>query len=133
MIFHGFFNQIPFSYIILFKNYWFKYYFMPNNITFSEYQTRLRNHLDQRAIKPSHWSVWGRYYRRRIQSIYQFLIPTGMRVLEVGCGRGDLIASIKPSYGVGIDLSAKMVAAAEKLHPEIHFLQADVHHFLGCH
>ena len=50
-----------------------------------------------------------------------------MRVLEVGCGRGDLIASVKPSHGIGIDLSAKMVAAAQKRHPEIRYLQADVH------
>ena len=100
---------------------------MPNDITFSDYQTRLRTHLDQRATKFGQWSGWGGYYRRRIQSIYQFLIPAGMRVLEVGCGRGDLIASVKPSYGVGIDLSARMVAAAQKRHPEIHYLQADVH------
>jgi len=100
---------------------------MPNDITFSEYQTRLRNHLDQRATKLTGWSGWGRYYRKRIQSIYQFLIPTGMRVLEVGCGRGDLIASVKPSYGIGIDLSTRMVAAASKRHPEILYQQADVH------
>ena len=49
-----------------------------------------------------------------------------MRVLEVGCGRGDLIAAVKPRYGVGTDLSAKMVAVARERHPEIHFLQADV-------
>jgi len=100
---------------------------MPNDITFTEYQNRLRTHLDQRATKIARWTGWGGYYRRRIQSIYQFLIPVGMRVLEVGCGRGDLIASVKPSYGVGIDLSAKMVAAAQKRHPEIHYQQADVH------
>ncbi len=100
---------------------------MPNDITFSDYQTRLRTHLDQRATKFGQWSGWGGYYRRRIQSIYQFLIPAGMRVLEVGCGRGDLIASVKPSYGIGIDLSARMVAAAQKRHPEIHYQQADVH------
>lgn len=100
---------------------------MHNDVTFSEYQNRLRAHLDQRAIKSAQWSGWGGYYRKRIQSIYRFLIPTGMRVLEIGCGRGDLIASVKPSYGVGIDLSAKMVAVAQRRHPEIHCLQGDVH------
>ena len=101
---------------------------MPNDITFTKYQDRLRTHLDQRALKISSWSGWGRYYRSRIQSVYQFLIPAGMRVLEIGCSRGDLIAAVKPSYGVGIDLSAKMVSLAKKRHPEIHFQQADVHH-----
>jgi ubiquinone/menaquinone biosynthesis C-methylase UbiE len=100
---------------------------MANDITFSEYQKRLRTHLDQRETKLAQWSGWGKYYRKRIQSIYQFLIPAGMRVLEIGCGRGDLIASIKPSYGMGLDLSAKMVTSAQKRHPEIHYRQADVH------
>jgi hypothetical protein len=100
---------------------------MPNELTSLEYQKRLRSHLDQRALKISSWSGWGRYYRSRIQSVYQFLIPAGMRVLEIGCRRGDVIASVKPSYGVGIDLSAKMINLSKKRHPEIHFQQADVH------
>jgi ubiquinone/menaquinone biosynthesis C-methylase UbiE len=100
---------------------------MHSDLTFKEYQKRLQAHLDQRAEKLEHWRGLGGYYRRRVQSIYQFLIPRGMRVLEIGCGRGDLIASIKPSYGLGIDLSKKMVWSAQKLHPEIHFQQADVH------
>jgi SAM-dependent methyltransferase len=100
---------------------------MPKDINFFEYQNRLRTFIDQRASTLSHWKGWGGYYRKRIESIYQFLIPAGMRVLEVGCGRGDLIAAVRPSYGVGTDLSQKMTATAKKRHPEIHFLQTDVH------
>lgn len=100
---------------------------MHNELTFQEYQNRLQRHLDQRAEKLEHWQGLGGYYRKRIQSVYQFLIPPGMRVLEVDCGRGDLIASVKPFYGLGIDLSAKLLAAAQKRHPKIHFQQMDVH------
>ncbi len=69
------------------------------------------------------------YYRSRLAQFYRFLIPPGMRVLEIGAGQGDLLASLKPSYGVGIDLSPAMVERAQRRHPEIRFLQADAHSF----
>ena len=94
---------------------------------FIAHQEQLRAFLDGRAEKTSHWKGWGGYYRKRIEFIYRFLIPPGMRVLEVGCGRGDLLAAVKPAYGVGTDLSGRMVAIAKERHPYIHFMQADVH------
>jgi cyclopropane fatty-acyl-phospholipid synthase-like methyltransferase len=36
-------------------------------------------------------------YRNADLNFTQFLIPPGKRVLELGCGRGDLLASLKPS------------------------------------
>ncbi len=62
------------------------------------------------------------YYRRRLAQLYGFLIPPGMRVLEVGCGQGDLLASVQPAYGVGIDLSALMIERAQRRHPPMRIL-----------
>ncbi len=83
---------------------------------------------DQRI---AHWNSYTRrsssnYYHRRLTEIYQFLIPPGQRVLELGCGEGDLIASLKPSTGVGIDFSPEMISRARNRHPEIEFLEQDV-------
>src|ERR1700720_1395149 len=55
----------------------------------------------------------------------QFLIPPGKRVLELGCGRGDLLAALKPSYGVGIDFGAAAIAKANTRHPELCFVLGD--------
>ncbi len=85
---------------------------MQKDTSFIVHQKKLRRFLDERASKLTHWKGWGGFYRKRIEFIFQFLIPTGMRVLEVGCGRGDLITAVKPRYGVGTDLSEKMVAVA---------------------
>ena len=38
---------------------------------------------------------------------------------------GDLLAALKPSYGVGIDFSAKTIAKANALHPHLHFVLGD--------
>jgi SAM-dependent methyltransferase len=68
-----------------------------------------------------------RYYRKRLAEVYRFLIPPGSRVLELGCGQGDLLAILQPSRGVGIDFSSSMVERARARHPELTFVQADIH------
>jgi len=56
----------------------------------------------------------------------RFLIPEGLRVLELGCGTGNVLAGLKPSFGLGVDFSAAMLAQAERLHPDMHFQAGDV-------
>jgi SAM-dependent methyltransferase len=54
-------------------------------------------------------------------------IPKGTRVLEIGCGRGDLLAALEPSLGVGIDYASEMVSQAQARYPRLVFHIADVH------
>jgi 2-polyprenyl-3-methyl-5-hydroxy-6-metoxy-1,4-benzoquinol methylase len=72
---------------------------------------------------------WGDYYHRRLIEVYRFLVSPGKRVLEIGCGEGDLIASVAPAYGVGVDFANKMVELARTRHPEIHFFEGCVEDF----
>src|SRR5437763_16295209 len=65
-------------------------------------------------------------YRADDRRFMQFLIPPGKRVLELGCGRGDLLAALKPSYGVGVDFSPKTIEKARVEHPDLAFLVGDV-------
>jgi SAM-dependent methyltransferase len=64
-------------------------------------------------------------YRQDDLKFTRFLIPPGKRVLELGCGRGDLLAVLQPSYGVGVDFSPETVAKAIELHPDLHFVLGD--------
>lgn len=68
-------------------------------------------------------------YQRRLAEIYTFLIPPGMRVLEIGCAQGDLLAALKPSRGVGVDFCPAMLARAKQRHPSLDFQQGDAHDF----
>ena len=65
------------------------------------------------------------YYRRKIAAIYQQLVPKGSTVLELGCGRGDLLADLYPSFGIGIDFSENAIAEARLRHPTLHFSVMD--------
>ena len=94
---------------------------------FLNYQESRIRHWEKVAVRPNPGIAWSRAYHQRIQRIYQQLIPTGSNILELGCGVGDLLAALRPAIGVGIDFSGEMVKKAASKHPELSFLQRDVH------
>jgi len=71
----------------------------------------------------------GRYYQQLLRRLYAFWVPAGLRVLEVGCGLGDLLAAVKPVQGVGVDFSPAMIALARARHPELEFQVAEATEF----
>ena len=90
-----------------------------------------------RASRIAHWDALAgarkggsrpaRSYHRRLEHVYRFLVPPGLRVLEVGCGEGDLLASLAPAEGIGVDFSSATIARARKRHPNLRFIVADAH------
>lgn len=94
---------------------------------FQRYQRTRIEHWDGVGRQMDRWAGWSGYYHRRLAEIYRFLIPPSLRVLEIGCGRGDLLAALKPSVGVGVDFSGEMILRAKSRHPELRFIQADAH------
>jgi SAM-dependent methyltransferase len=99
----------------------------PDRNGLSEHVKMRRAHWDRVAETYVSKESLGRFYHRYLARIYQFLIPPGLRVLEVGSGSGDLLAAVHPRQGVGLDISGKMVADAQRRHPELNFIQADGH------
>jgi hypothetical protein len=77
------------------------------------------------AILSEQKKDWSSYYHRRLQKIYQYTIPVGSKVLEIGSGKGDLLASVKPEIGIGVDLSEEMIRLAEIRHPQLKFIYAN--------
>jgi len=82
-------------------------------------------HFEKIATKIEAGRKGVKFYHRIIQKYHRFFIPENARVLEIGCSTGNLLASVKPSYGVGIDFSPKMVEIAKKNHPNLHFFVQD--------
>ena len=86
------------------------------------YWDRIAAMNDRRA-----WA--GRHYHRRLRQVYGNLVQPGQRVLELGCGYGDLLAALRPAVGVGVDLSPQMVRRAADRHPALRFAQGDAGHW----
>ncbi|MBF0176250.1 MAG: glycosyltransferase [Magnetococcales bacterium] len=54
------------------------------------------------------------------------LIPEGVRVLELGSNLGDRLVRLKPSCGVGVELSPRMVELARAKYPHLEFIVGDI-------
>jgi ubiquinone/menaquinone biosynthesis C-methylase UbiE len=78
--------------------------------------SEVQKHFDVVANDYDHYKNKNWYYYSNLKKLYRELIPAGNRVLEIGCGTGDLLAAVGPSYGVGIDISHEMIKIAQKKH-----------------
>jgi SAM-dependent methyltransferase len=92
-----------------------------NEAASTPHRSSLIQYFDAMAPERERWVKKNRYYHQQLEKTFSFFIPLGSAVLEIGCGTGQLLAALKPSRGVGIDLSPKMVALAQERHPHLAF------------
>jgi ubiquinone/menaquinone biosynthesis C-methylase UbiE len=80
------------------------------------------------AIAPDRdkWIERNAFYYEQDRDYMRFLIPEGQTVLDLGCGTGYLLASLKPSRGVGVDFSNRMIEIAKGKFPDLKFVAADI-------
>lgn len=89
------------------------------------YTEERRRYWEDYAVAASKWAGHRRYYQSRLAEIYKLSVPPGMRILELGCGEGDLLAKLEPAYGYGIDLSSRLIGNARSKYPGLHFETGD--------
>jgi tRNA G46 methylase TrmB len=66
----------------------------PEDGAAARYRRERQAHWDRLAGAPRRGFAGA--YHRRLAKIYRFLVPAGQRVLEIGCGQGDLLAAARP-------------------------------------
>jgi glycosyltransferase involved in cell wall biosynthesis/SAM-dependent methyltransferase len=81
--------------------------------------------FDAMASDRDRWKHKNTYYYAGLERICSRLIPPRKSVLEIGCGTGDLLNSVRPERGLGIDLSRSMVDVAARKYPHLEFRQGD--------
>jgi SAM-dependent methyltransferase len=86
----------------------------------------VQNHFDSLAVNRNSWINKNKYFYKENEKYIKFLIGENKRVLELGCGTGQLLNSLNPIYGVGVDLSKKTVEIAKKDFPQLEFLHGDL-------
>ena len=91
----------------------------------SQRKRDLLDHFETNGDELDRWRRFNAAYHADDLKFMRFLIPPGKRVLELGCGRGDLLAALQPSYGVGIDFGAETIARATARHRGLRFVLGD--------
>jgi len=83
-------------------------------------------HYDALAPHRKGYLLKNSYYHSLLRKQYRYFIPGGKKILEVGCATGDLLASLEPARGVGVDISAAMISIAKKNFPHLEFYQGEI-------
>lgn len=81
---------------------------------------------DALASSRDTWIRRNSFYYHDDREYMRFLVRPGQRVLELGCGTGELLDVLRPSQGVGVDLSGEMIRIARDSYPHLEFLQGDI-------
>jgi ubiquinone/menaquinone biosynthesis C-methylase UbiE len=81
------------------------------------------------AQKREKWNKKNYYYHKLLGRYYSYLIPKESKVLEVGCGTGDLLNSVNPGYGVGLDISEELIKIARNKYSNYKFIVSDAENF----
>jgi SAM-dependent methyltransferase len=98
----------------------------PRVIAMSVRKQEVRHCFNANAAARGSWLKRSAFFHQEDLLYLKYLIPKGARILELGCGIGHLLAALKPSFGVGVDLSEEMVAQARKVHSDLAFYVGDI-------
>lgn len=87
----------------------------------SSNKARLIAAMDQIAPDRDKYIRRSSHYYDNLVRFFRFYIPENSRVLEIGCGTGFLLNAMKPSHGVGVDISPVMIEIAKEKYPHLQF------------
>ncbi len=89
----------------------------------------IRNHFERTAKHYKKWKKKNSYYYSTIKNLVKSIVRPGSNVLEVGCATGEILDSVSPKCGVGIDISANMIDLARRQFPQHTFINTSIEEF----
>ena len=92
---------------------------------YSKRKDDFQQHAEKTAHSRDDWIEKNQFYYENDYRYMRFLVPEGLRVLDLGCGTGRLLYEVKPRKGVGVDLSPEMIMTAKSKYAEFEFFVGD--------
>jgi SAM-dependent methyltransferase len=89
-------------------------------------EEKISRSSDATASKRTRWRRHAAFFHSEDLRYLKFVVPEGMRVLQLGCCTGELLAGLKPSFGVGVDLSSSAIEEAKRAYPAYRFYVGDI-------
>jgi SAM-dependent methyltransferase len=87
---------------------------------------RIRDFYRRIADSWDYWHQRNRYYHSQMGELIRGMVPPGSLVLELGSGTGDLLASLRPAKGVGLNVADALTERARRKHPGLEFRTVEV-------
>ena len=96
-------------------------------IPLSQTAIKVRDYYNQNTSLVDRSRQRNAFYYRELENLLRSIVLPGQKVLDLGCGNGDLLAALDVSEGMGIDLSEEMIEIARKknLNPKLRFIVGD--------
>ncbi len=89
-------------------------------------KAEVKRHFDHLAKLYDKFKEKNSYYYDHIKKFLDENVPHRSKVLEVGCGTGELLSHVRPSNGCGVDISDRMIRIAREKYPDLHFEVGEV-------
>jgi len=94
--------------------------------TLSPRKARVLELAQRLAPERNRWIERNAFFYGQDEKYMRFLVPEGLRVLDLGCGTGRMLAALKPARGVGVDISSNMIEIARRDFPDLEFVVGDI-------
>ncbi len=80
------------------------------------------------AVAPTRgaWRDKASFFHDEDLRYLKFLVPAGLRILELGCDAGHTLAALQPSLGVGIDIDPARIAEGRVAFPQLDLRVGDI-------
>lgn len=75
------------------------------------------------SIAP-HWDYWrarNRFYHEQVKELVVGAVAPHRVVLDIGSGTGDVLADVRPSGGLGVNVAEQLTELAREKHPGLQF------------
>jgi ubiquinone/menaquinone biosynthesis C-methylase UbiE len=105
------------------------FYILPIIKMLKSSSRKLKKHYDSIAKRRLKWYYRNKFYHKEILRYHRFFVQKNSSILELGCGTGDLLGNLNPSYGVGVDISEEMIKIAKRRYPGLEFVCQNIENF----
>lgn len=86
----------------------------------------VKRHFDHIAKLYDKYKEKNWYYYDHLKRFIDENVPKWKKVVEIGCGTGELLNHTRPSYGLGIDISERMIEKARSKFPHLEFITKEI-------
>jgi len=89
-------------------------------------QSSIKDYFERVAPEWERWQQKNHFYHSAMRNLVGGMVPRGLHVLELGSGVGDLLASLEPSAGIGLNVAQALTERASRKYPQFSFFTSGV-------